>query len=77
VLESLCAELELPADLTYYFTLVVVEFEGASSRNPRIVRTMQHFESPYISLKRSGLENQQIQLRKAFWDTSLEAELLE
>jgi hypothetical protein len=75
VLEMVCGEIGLTADLTYYFCLVVVECEEGA-KAAQVVRTMQHFESPHVSVTRGGMETKQIQLRKAYWDVDLDAKLL-
>lgn len=75
VLETVASQLELPDEFTYYFTLYLVQKEedGDSS----IVRKLQEFESPYISLKYANkIGSHRIVLRKGFWDLSYEDDLL-
>eukprot|EP01147_Barroeca_monosierra_P005267 gene5267-7046_t len=72
VLETVCSVLDLDADLTYYFGLYLVDdLDGKV-----IVRKLQDFESPYISLDRAE-PHQKIQLRKAYWNTSLDTVLMD
>eukprot|EP00049_Salpingoeca_infusionum_P018697 m.358390 g.358390 ORF g.358390 m.358390 type:complete len:473 (-) comp18138_c0_seq1:706-2124(-) len=62
VLETVCNVLELAPELTYYFALYLVDdLEGN-----HVVRRLQEFESPYISLSRAE-EHQKIQIRKAYF----------
>jgi len=76
VLETLSEKIDLQSDLTYYFGLVVVE-DKAEGKGTDIVRTVQHFESPYISLSRSKNEKQHIQIRKAYWDITLDEAMMD
>ena len=67
VLETVCSVLELGTDLTYYFGLYLVD--DVSGRT--IIRKLQDFESPYISLMRAE-PHQRIQLRKSYWDVNID-----
>lgn len=67
VLETVCSVLELTQDLAYYFGLYLVDDVNGKA----IIRKLQDFESPYISLMRAE-PHQRIQLRKAYWDVSVD-----
>ncbi|KAL4218167.1 Sorting nexin-17 [Mactra antiquata] len=75
VLESVASQIDLPDDFVYYFGLYLVKKEGEGLNS--IVRKLQDFESPYISLK-SAQKNgvHRIVLRKSYWDSSFDDELL-
>ncbi|XP_052086333.1 sorting nexin-17-like [Mytilus californianus] len=76
VLETVASQLELPEEFTYYFTLYLVRKEEDGDNS--IVRKLQEFESPYISLKYANkIGSHRIVLRKGFWDLSYEDDLLE
>ena len=49
VLETVCSVLELTQDLAYYFGLYLVDDVNGKA----IIRKLQDFESPYISLMRA------------------------
>lgn len=72
VLETVCSVLGMNPDLTYYFALFLVEDSAARS----VIRKLQDFECPYISLQRAEPQNR-IQLRRAYWDLSCERALLD
>ena len=77
VLEMVCAEIELTSDHTYAFGLVLVEMGlDGDTKAAKVIRTMQHFESPHIALQREGMETKQIQLRKAYWDSDMDWNLV-
>uniref|UniRef100_A0A0B7A079 Sorting nexin-17 n=1 Tax=Arion vulgaris TaxID=1028688 RepID=A0A0B7A079_9EUPU len=76
VLEAVAQQIEVPDDFVHYFGLFLVkkEMDGDSS----IVRRLQEFESPYLSLKAASKNGiHRIVLRKGFWDTSFDSDLLE
>ncbi|XP_033727766.1 sorting nexin-17-like [Pecten maximus] len=76
VLEAVASQIDLPDDYVYYFGLFLVQKEVAGDNS--IVRKLQEFESPFISLKyanKSGTHR--IVFRKSFWDLSYEDDLLE
>ncbi|XP_071142849.1 sorting nexin-17-like [Mytilus edulis] len=76
VLETVASQLEMPEEFTYYFTLYLVRKEEDGDNS--IVRKLQEFESPYISLKYANkIGSHRIVLRKGFWDLSYEDDLLE
>eukprot|EP00039_Didymoeca_costata_P004994 m.77467 g.77467 ORF g.77467 m.77467 type:complete len:437 (-) comp12625_c0_seq2:99-1409(-) len=75
ILERVCEEIGLDQKYTYYFGLFMVKtFEEKSNK---VMRVLQHFESPYIALQRERGENHRIEIRKAIWDTSIEEEIIE
>eukprot|EP00037_Helgoeca_nana_P032984 m.416220 g.416220 ORF g.416220 m.416220 type:complete len:491 (+) comp29879_c0_seq1:35-1507(+) len=83
VLEAVCTEIGVEAELTYYFGLFLVKEDG---KRFSIIRPLQDFECPHISLQRyqqtaeDGLQTTdggyKIQLRKSFWDTALDKDFL-
>lgn len=76
VLEAVASQLDLPEEFTYYFALFLMRKEGDGDNS--IVRKLQEFESPYISLKYANkVGSHRIVLRKGFWDLSYEDDLLE
>ncbi|KAL5015073.1 hypothetical protein ScPMuIL_009343 [Solemya velum] len=76
VLESIASQIDLPDELVYYFALFLIKKEGEGENS--IVRRLQGFESPYISLKASNKNNDyKIVLRKCFWDSAFDDEILE
>lgn len=75
VLESVASQIELKDDFVFYFGLFLVKKEGSDSS---IVRKLQDFESPYISLKASSEQGvHRIVLRKGYWDPSYDDDLLD
>ncbi|XP_053382758.1 sorting nexin-17-like isoform X1 [Mercenaria mercenaria] len=75
VLETVASQIDLPDDFVYYFGLYLVRKEDDSETS--IVRKLQDFESPSISLKSANLKGvHRIVLRKCFWDSSFDDELL-
>lgn len=76
ILEALASQIDLPDDFVYYFGLYLVKKEDKGDNS--IVRKLQEFESPYISLKSANKEGTfRIVLRKSYWDSSFDDELLE
>jgi sorting nexin-17 len=76
VLEAMASKIELPDQFVYYFGLFLVSKESNSDYS--IVRKLQEFESPYISLKSANVVGSHwIMLRKAFWDPTIDDELME
>eukprot|EP00054_Salpingoeca_dolichothecata_P024349 m.165711 g.165711 ORF g.165711 m.165711 type:complete len:626 (-) comp24983_c0_seq3:45-1922(-) len=72
VLETVCAVIGLTSDLTYFFSLYLVK----DVTGKEVIRSLQDFESPFISLKRAKeQEDHYIMLKKAYWDMSLDAQL--
>ncbi|KAK7091969.1 sorting nexin-17-like isoform X2 [Littorina saxatilis] len=76
VLEAVASQIEIPNDLVYYFGIYLVRKEEDSMA---IVRKMQDFESPFISLRTANKDKgiNRIVLRKSYWDSSLDDELLD
>ncbi|CAG5128901.1 unnamed protein product [Candidula unifasciata] len=76
VLEAVAQQIEIPDDFVHYFGLFLVkkEDDGDSS----IVRKLQEFESPYLSLKAANKHGvHRIVLRKGYWDPSFDNDLLD
>ena len=74
VLENALATLGLKPELTYYFGLFLMK---KNQSGIAIIRKLQEFECPYISLK--CLKERllyKIVLRKAYWDQSFDEEIL-
>uniref|UniRef100_H2YYP5 PX domain-containing protein n=1 Tax=Ciona savignyi TaxID=51511 RepID=H2YYP5_CIOSA len=66
VLENVMVVVGLAKELTYYFGLFLVRMEGD---NHTIIRQLQEFEAPFISLKSlKDRRSYQIILRKSYWD---------
>ncbi|XP_006817773.2 sorting nexin-17-like, partial [Saccoglossus kowalevskii] len=74
VLETVASQINLPDDFVYYFALYLVKKDSDGSFS--IVRKMQDFESPFISLKTAGSKHK-IVLRKNFWDATYDDDLLD
>ncbi|KAK3087630.1 hypothetical protein FSP39_008626 [Pinctada imbricata] len=76
VLESVASQIELPDEFVYYFGLFLVQKEEEGDNS--LVRKLQEFESPFISLKYANKQGvHRIVLRKSFWDSSYEDDLLD
>ncbi|XP_070534165.1 LOW QUALITY PROTEIN: sorting nexin-17-like [Ptychodera flava] len=74
VLEAVASNIDLADDYVYYFALFLIKKDPDGTFS--IVRKMQDFESPYISLKTAGSKHK-IVLRKSFWDPSFDDDLLD
>ncbi|ELU18303.1 hypothetical protein CAPTEDRAFT_150546 [Capitella teleta] len=75
VLETVASQIELMDDFVYYFGLFLIRKESGSENT--IVRKLQEFESPFISLKAANRSaTHRIVLRKSFWDPSFEDDLM-
>lgn len=75
VLETVANQIDLPDDFVYYFGLFLVKKEEDGETS--IVRKLQDFESPYISLKSADKQSvHRIVLRRSYWDSSFDDELL-
>ena len=88
VLDNVCDQLHVPADLVSCFSLFLIRRDADSDIT--VLRKLQDFESPFISQKTvssssnnsvsgSGESNQwgvRIMLRKSCWDPSLDDALL-
>ncbi|XP_074656433.1 sorting nexin-17-like [Tubulanus polymorphus] len=76
VLESVASKIELGDEFVYYFGLFLVRKE--SNGDNSIVRKLQDFESPFISLKAALKDGvHRIVLRKCIWDPSIEDDLMD
>ncbi|XP_071496097.1 sorting nexin-17-like [Diadema antillarum] len=75
VLEKVTSEVGLPDQFTYYFGLFLV-VKDKDEEAGTIVRRIQDFESPYISLK-AAIGTHKIVLRKNYWDPAFDNDLLE
>ncbi|XP_064652239.1 sorting nexin-17-like isoform X2 [Lineus longissimus] len=76
VLEKVASQIEVPEEFVYYFGLFLIRKETDGDNS--IVRRLQDFESPYISLNaamKDGLHR--IVLRKSTWDLQYDDHLLE
>ncbi|XP_030830080.1 sorting nexin-17 [Strongylocentrotus purpuratus] len=75
VLERVTSEIGLHEQFTYYFALFLV-IKDKDEEAGTIIRRIQDFESPYISLK-AATGTCKIVLRKNYWDPSFDSDLLE
>ncbi|XP_013392676.1 sorting nexin-17 [Lingula anatina] len=77
VLETVASNIELKDDFVFYFGLYLVKKEGGE-KELSIIRKLQDFESPFISLKAANKDGvHKIVLRKSYWDSSFDDDLLE
>ncbi|EDV20460.1 uncharacterized protein TRIADDRAFT_61139 [Trichoplax adhaerens] len=72
-LEAVASQLELPAELAYYFGLYIVQ---KKENTTTIVRKLQNFESPYLSIANDD-SNLHIVIRKCYWSTKYDDLLME
>ncbi|XP_041043380.1 sorting nexin-17 isoform X5 [Carcharodon carcharias] len=75
VLEAVAAKLDLPDDLVGYFSLFLIR-EG-SDDSCSFVRKLQEFELPYISVTSLKNTEYRIVLRKSYWDTAYDNDVME
>ncbi|NXD17837.1 SNX17 protein, partial [Nothocercus nigrocapillus] len=75
VLEAVASKLDLPDDLVGYFSLFLVRQtkDGAFS----FVRKLQEFELPYVSVSSLHSSEFRIILRKSYWDSSYDDDVME
>lgn len=74
--EAVCSSISLNDDYVYYFGLFLVRKESTGDNS--IVRKLQDFESPYLSLKAANAQGvHRLVLRKSYWDPSLDDDLIE
>ncbi|KAM7061029.1 sorting nexin-17 isoform 2-T2 [Acridotheres tristis] len=75
VLEAVASKLDLPDDLVGYFSLFLVRQtkDGAFS----FVRKLQEFELPYVSVTSLHNPEFQIILRKSYWDSAYDDDVME
>lgn len=70
VLEAACTSLGVPPELTYFFALYLVDLADVAN----VIRRINDFECPWISLQRTP--NHRIQIRRAYFDPVMEPPLL-
>ncbi|XP_067406638.1 sorting nexin-17 [Emydura macquarii macquarii] len=75
VLEAVASKLDLPEDLVGYFSLFLAREAqpGAFS----FVRKLQEFELPYVSVTSLRNPEYKIVLRKSYWDSSYDDDVME
>jgi sorting nexin-17 len=72
VLEAFCRKIKLREDFVYYFGLFLMKV--SENEVEELIRKVQDFESPYISL-RDLSEEHRIVLRKWYWDPMYDEDL--
>ncbi|XP_067882146.1 sorting nexin-17 isoform X2 [Heterodontus francisci] len=75
VLEAVAAKLALPDELVGYFSLFLIR-EG-SDDSCSFVRKLQEFELPYISVTSLKNTEYRIVLRKSYWDSAYDNDVME
>ena len=73
VLEAVAAKLDLPDDLIGYFSLFLVREKEDGS----FVRKLQEFELPYVSVTSLPSQEYKIVLRKSYWDSAYDDDVME
>ncbi|XP_053107170.1 sorting nexin-17 isoform X2 [Hemicordylus capensis] len=75
VLEAVASKLDLPEDLIGYFHLFLVleAKDGAFS----FIRKLQEFELPYVSVTSLHNPEYRILLRKSYWDSAYDEDVME
>ncbi|CAF0730719.1 unnamed protein product [Brachionus calyciflorus] len=74
VLEKIMQKLGMNQNYVFYFGIFLVKKDDEDSI--KIVRKLQDFESPYISLKNANkIEKHRLVIRKSFFDLSYESDL--
>ncbi|XP_040282792.1 sorting nexin-17 [Bufo bufo] len=75
VLEAVAAKLDLPEELIGYFSLYLIKdgVDGSFS----FVRKLQEFELPYVSVTSLRNRDYKIILRKSYWDSSYDDDVME
>lgn len=73
VLETVASAVNLPAEYVFYFALFLVKKEQEDEFS--VVRRMQDFESPFISLKATKGPHK-IFIRKSYWDPMFDDDLI-
>ncbi|XP_014475567.1 PREDICTED: sorting nexin-17 isoform X2 [Dinoponera quadriceps] len=74
ILKALCKHIELIDKYHSHFALFIIIQEDNS--NIRILRKLQDFESPFITYKNMHPMGTKVVLRKSYWDTTYDIELL-
>ncbi|XP_018117356.1 sorting nexin-17 isoform X2 [Xenopus laevis] len=75
VLEAVTSKLDLPEDLIGYFSLYLIK--DTSDGSFSFVRKLQEFELPYVSLTSLRSRENKIILRKSYWDSSYDEDVME
>ncbi|NP_998873.1 sorting nexin 17 [Xenopus tropicalis] len=75
VLEAVTSKLDLPEDLVGYFSLYLIK--DTSDGSFSFVRKLQEFELPYVSLTSLRSREYKIILRKSYWDSSYDEDVME
>ncbi|KAG8428900.1 hypothetical protein GDO86_018947, partial [Hymenochirus boettgeri] len=75
VLEAVTNKLDLPEDLIGYFSLYLIR--DTSDGSFSFVRKLQDFELPYVSLTSLRHRDYKIILRKSYWDSSYDEDVME
>jgi len=74
VLEDACEAIGVEKQFMFYFGLYLVREDG---KRFSIIRPLQDFECPSISLERVNNPEYKIQLRKGYWDPTLDSKLFD
>ncbi|GAV01597.1 hypothetical protein RvY_12285 [Ramazzottius varieornatus] len=76
LLEMVCHEIKLPSELTHYFALFLAKEEN---KRYTLFKRFFSFELPFVvcSLNSNGSSSLRIILRKGYWDSSFDAQMLE
>lgn len=74
ILKKVYEHIKLIEKYHFHFALFVIQDE--SSDNIKILRKLQDFESPFITYKYMSSMGAKIVLRKSYWDTTYDLELL-
>ncbi|XP_068135893.1 sorting nexin-17 isoform X1 [Hyperolius riggenbachi] len=75
VLEAVTTKLDLPEELVGYFSLYLIK-DGADG-SFSFVRKLQEFELPYVSVTSLRNLEYKIILRKSYWDSSYDEDVME
>lgn len=75
VLKKIYKNIKLPEKYHFHFALFIIIQDELSS-NIKILRKLQEFESPFITYKYINSTDMRIVLRKNYWDTTYDVELL-
>ncbi|KAM3967724.1 sorting nexin 17 [Aphomia sociella] len=74
ILDIACNYINLPKDLTKYFSLYLINWSCAKDGQPAL-KKLEEYESPYISQKYVRPEDK-IVLRKSYWDPCYDVDLM-
>ncbi|KAG5312402.1 SNX17 protein, partial [Acromyrmex insinuator] len=75
VLKRVYKYIKLAEKYHFHFALFIIT-QDESSGSIKILRKLQNFESPFITYKYMSSTNTRIVLRKNYWDTAYDVELL-